>query len=117
MFERRSSTDGAAEDSEHFLPVSGFSSCLSLALADILYPQAVNRKAPARLDLKDVFHAVVQVLDTEAVAAAGNLNPPAKRKKRRRHRLAGENGQTETQTLASPSQTQPQTQAEEEMPT
>ena len=79
--------------------------------------QELNRKAPARLDLKDVFHAVVQVLDSEAVAAAGNLNPPAKREKHRRHRSAGENGQTETQIPASPNQTQPQTQAEEQMPT
>lgn len=78
--------------------------------------QELNRKAPARLELKKVFHAVVQVLNSEAVAAAGNLNAPAKKKKRRHHRSTGENGQTETDAPAAPSQTQPQTPADVEMP-
>ena len=78
--------------------------------------QELNRKAPARLELKKVFHAVVQVLNSEAVAAAGNINAPAK--KRRRHRRSVGNGeQTESQISVPPSQTQPQTPAEEEMPT
>lgn len=42
--------------------------------------QQLNRKAPARLDLKDVFHAVMQVLDQDAKDAAGGLGPPVKRK-------------------------------------
>lgn len=78
--------------------------------------QELNRKAPARLELKKVFHAVVQVLNSEAVAAAGNINAPAKKKKRRHHRSNGENGQAVLEPPVTPSQTPPQTSAEEEMP-
>ena len=79
--------------------------------------QELNRKAPARLELKDVFHAVVQVLNSEAVAAAGNLNPPVKKKKHHHRRKTGESEQPETQVLTTPSLTQPQAAAEEEIPT
>lgn len=79
--------------------------------------QELNRKAPARLELKKVFHAVVQVLNSEAVAAAGNLNAPAKKKKRRHRRANGENEQTEPEALAVPAQVQPVPPTEEEMPT
>ena len=78
--------------------------------------QELNRKAPARLELKDVFHAVVQVLNSEAVAAAGNLNAPAKRRKRHRRRAGNGSEQPETQISAPPGQPQPQTDAAEEMP-
>jgi predicted type IV restriction endonuclease len=49
--------------------------------------QELNRKAPARLDVKDVFHAVMQVLNPEAVAAAGDITPPVKRRRRHRRRV------------------------------
>lgn len=78
--------------------------------------QELNRKAPARLELKDVFHAVVQVLNSEAVAAAGNLNAPAKRRKRHRHHAGNGSEQPETQISVPPGQPQPQTDAAEEMP-
>lgn len=48
--------------------------------------QLLARKAPARLDLTTVFHAVVQVLNTEAVASAGDITPPTKKKKHHKHR-------------------------------
>ena len=51
--------------------------------------QELNRKAPARLALKDVFHAVMQVLNSEAVAAAGGLVPLKKRRKKRHHQNGG----------------------------
>ena len=79
--------------------------------------QELNRKAPARLDLKDVFHAVVHVLDPEAVAAAGNLNPPIKKRKHHRRRSNGESEQPEAQITTPPGQIQPQAVAENEMPT
>lgn len=80
--------------------------------------QELNRKAPARLELKDVFHAVVQVLNPEAVAAAGNLNPPLKRKKHHHRRKTGESEQPETQIVTpTPSPTEPQAATEEEIPT
>lgn len=48
--------------------------------------QELNRKAPARLDLGAVFHAVVHVLNPEAVASAGEIDPPAKRRRHHKHR-------------------------------
>jgi len=79
--------------------------------------QLLNRKAPARLDLKDVFHAVMHVLDQDAKDAAGGLAPPVKRKKHHHRRQADESVQPETQVSATPSQTQPQATSEEEIPT
>ena len=48
--------------------------------------QELNRKAPARLDIKDVFHAVMRVLDQEAIGEAGGLVPPIKKKKHHHRR-------------------------------
>jgi hypothetical protein len=79
--------------------------------------QQLNRKAPARLDLKDVFHAVMHVLDQDAKDAAGGLVPPVKRKKHHHRRQADESVQPETQVSAATSQTQPQPASEEETPT
>lgn len=78
--------------------------------------QELNRKAPARLDIKDVFHAVMHVLDQDAIAAAGGLEAPVKRKKRHHRRQVEEVVQPETQVSATPSQPQPKPAAEEEMP-
>lgn len=77
--------------------------------------QELNRKAPARLDMKDVFHAVMQVLNSEAVAAAGDITPPVKRRRRRRRRN-DESEQPEVQAPAAPAKTEAQTVADEEMP-
>ena len=82
--------------------------------------QELNRKAPARLDLKNVFHAVMRVLNSEAVAAAGGLTPPTKRKKKRHHHQngAGEDVRTEVQPTTptvQPAQ-QPQETGEDETP-
>jgi hypothetical protein len=78
--------------------------------------QELNRKAPARLDIKDVFHAVMHVLDQDAIAIAGGLEAPVKRKKRHHRRQAEEGVQPETQVSATPSQPQPKPASEEEMP-
>jgi predicted type IV restriction endonuclease len=73
--------------------------------------QELNRKAPARLDLRDIFHGVMQVLDSEAVAAAGGITPPLKRKKKRRHHQtrADQIEQQETDTLEDPAPETPTT--------
>jgi predicted type IV restriction endonuclease len=52
--------------------------------------QELNRKAPSRLEMKDVFRAVLQVLNAEAVAEAGNITPPSKKRRRRRRRVDGQ---------------------------
>jgi hypothetical protein len=78
--------------------------------------QELNRKAPARLALKDVFHAVTQVLDSEAVAAAGGLIPPLKKRRKKRRHNNNDSEQPETPTSASPSQLQPQAAEETEIP-
>jgi hypothetical protein len=44
----------------------------------------LNRYAPARLEMKDVFGAVRDVLSKEALADAGDLGPPKKRRRRRK---------------------------------
>ncbi len=48
--------------------------------------QELNRKAPARLDLTAVFNSVVHVLSPEAVACAGDIEPPSKKRHRRKRR-------------------------------
>src|SRR5208283_739320 len=78
--------------------------------------QELNRKAPARLDIKNVFHAVMHVLDQDAIAAAGGLEAPVKKRKRHHRRQADESVQPETQVSATPSQPQPQVASEEEIP-
>jgi hypothetical protein len=81
--------------------------------------QELNRKAPARLALKDVFHAVTQVLDSDAVAAAGGLIPPMKKRRKKRRHNNNEIEQPEVQTPTMPnqiSQIQPQAAVEEEIP-
>jgi hypothetical protein len=78
--------------------------------------QELNRKAPNRLELKDVFHAVVQVLDSEAVAAAGNINPPSKKRKRHRRHTNNGNGQPEAENSIPPAEPQPPAPVEEEIP-
>src|SRR5262249_17326920 len=44
----------------------------------------LNRDAPARLDLQDVFNAVRDVLSKEALLAAGDISLPKKRKKKKK---------------------------------
>jgi hypothetical protein len=44
----------------------------------------LNREAPARLDVQDVFNAVRDALSKEALAEAGDLGPRKRRRKRRR---------------------------------
>jgi hypothetical protein len=44
----------------------------------------LNREAPARLDVEDVFKAVRDVLSKEALAEAGDLGIRKKRKRRRK---------------------------------
>lgn len=87
--------------------------------------QELNRKAPERLDLKNVFHAVMRVLNSEAVAAAGGLTAPAKKRRKRHHRNDGDDGSEQpaaTPVQVSAEQTKPATSAasddsaEEEIP-
>jgi hypothetical protein len=65
--------------------------------ADVLsvIRRELNREAPARLDMQDVFNAVRDTLSKEALAAAGDLGI-TKRKKRRRkvHRTDAATGET-----------------------
>ena len=82
--------------------------------------QELNRQAPARLDIKSVFHAVMQVLTAEAVAAAGDILPPLKKKRHHRHRVSDKTEQPEQpEQPASPMtcETAPQATAQEEIPT
>jgi hypothetical protein len=80
--------------------------------------QELNRKAPARLELKDVFHAVMQVLNSEAVAAAGGLTAPSKKRKKRHHHMSHEveGDKPCAESLVLNSQTPPQPADEEEIP-
>lgn len=52
--------------------------------------QELNRKAPARLEMNDVFHAVTQVFSQDALAAAGNITPPNRKKRHRKKRANGQ---------------------------
>jgi hypothetical protein len=52
--------------------------------------QELNRKAPTRIDLTSVFEAVRDVLSQEALAEAGDIVPPAKRRHRRKQRRSDE---------------------------
>lgn len=55
----------------------------------------LNRVAPARLEMKDVFAAVRDVLSKDALAEAGDLGLPKKRRKRRKvQRTNAATGQT-----------------------
>jgi len=74
--------------------------------------RVLSRKASARLEIRKVFFAVLEVLKEEAIAAAGDINPPMK-KHHRRHR-ADTGDETEAQALPPPSHEQ--SQAEQEMP-
>jgi hypothetical protein len=69
--------------------------------------QELNRKAPTRLAIKDVFHAVAQVLDPDAAVAAAGLTPPMKRKKHRHRHTNEESEQPESQTINPQTGTQP----------
>jgi len=44
----------------------------------------LNRDAPARLEMEDVFNAVRDALSKEALLAAGDISIKKKRKKRKR---------------------------------
>jgi hypothetical protein len=60
----------------------------------------LNRVAPARLEIRDVFGAVRDVLSKEALADAGDLGPPKKRKRRRKvQRTNVETGLTVTEEV------------------
>jgi hypothetical protein len=56
--------------------------------------QELNHKAPSRLDLAVVFEAVLSVIDKDAIADAGDIVPPARKRHHHKHRkdngLAGE---------------------------
>jgi hypothetical protein len=76
--------------------------------------QELDRQGNARLELQAVFDAVVAVLDPAAVAAAGDIMAPTRKRRRRR---TGESKQTEAETTTEPIQAQPQPAAEDETPT
>jgi hypothetical protein len=79
--------------------------------------QELDRQGRARLELKAVFHAVVQVLNPEAAVAAANLTAPVKKKKHRQHRKPSENEQPEADASTEPIQAQPPPAAGDETPT
>lgn len=70
-------------------------------------------KPRLHLEFEDVSRAVWNVLSKEAIAEAGDITPPTKRR-RRRHRRTDESEQPEVQLPATPTETQ--SQAEQEMP-
>jgi predicted type IV restriction endonuclease len=78
--------------------------------------QELNRKASVRLAMKDVFYAVVHVLSQEALAEAGDINPPSKKRKRHHHSQNNGSGQQQVQPSTASSQTVAQTAAEQEIP-
>lgn len=57
--------------------------------------QELNRKSPTRLDLTTVFEAVRDALSQEAIASAGDILPPTKRRHRRKVRRIGESPEPE----------------------
>jgi len=60
----------------------------------------LNREAPARLDVQDVFNAVRDTLSKEALAEAGDFSPrKKKRKKRKVHRKDPVTGQMTEQEV------------------
>lgn len=75
--------------------------------------QELNRKARVRLDFEDVSRAVWNVLSKEAIAEAGDVTPPTKKRHHRRRRT-NETEQPEVQPPATPTPTQ--SQAEQEIP-
>ncbi len=77
--------------------------------------QELNRKARVRLDFEDVSRAVWTVLSKEAVAEAGDITPPT-RKRHRRRRQTDKSEQLEPQASPIPSQPQVQNAADEEIP-
>src|ERR1035438_2744059 len=76
--------------------------------------QELDRQGRARLELQAVFDAVVEVLNSGAVAAAGDITAPTKKRRRRR---TGESKQPEAEASAEPVQAQPGPTAEDETPT
>ena len=74
--------------------------------------QQLNREAPARLEIQAVFDAVVKVLNTKALADAGNFKAPTKRHHRRRRANGRE--QMEDQATEMPNKAQPQAAVKEQ---
>ncbi len=77
--------------------------------------QELNRKTRVRLEFEDVSRAVWNVLSKEAIAEAGGITPPTKKRHYRR-RQNKKSEQPEAQASPAPSQPQSQIAAEEEMP-
>jgi hypothetical protein len=62
----------------------------------------LNRDAPARLDIEDVFNAIRDVLSKEALLEAGDISITKRRRRRRRRRVTqtdAETGQTVTKEV------------------
>lgn len=78
--------------------------------------QELNRKAPARLELTSVFHAVLQVLRTEAVAEAGDITPPAKKRRRKRRKIDGSMGEESVEEDAESGEEETEIKAEQSTP-
>ncbi len=77
----------------------------------------LNRDAPARLNVEDVFKAVRDVLSNEALAEAGNLGIRKKWKRRRKVQrtdeatgASGTSGETLTRTLGGRLRSTPHTE-------
>ena len=54
----------------------------------------LNRNAPARLDIEDVFNAIRDVLSKEALLEAGDIGISKRRKRRRRRKVTRTDAQT-----------------------
>jgi predicted type IV restriction endonuclease len=74
--------------------------------------RALNQKASARLEMRHVFDAVRDVLSQEAIAEAGDINPPIK--KHHHHHHANKAEEMEAQAL--PPSSPEQSQTEQEIP-
>lgn len=98
----------AADGLEHFW--SQKKALSPAAVVRVLFSQDVltavrrelNRNAPARLDIQDVFNAIREVLSKEALLEAGDIGITKRRRRRRRRKVTrtdGETGQTVTEEI------------------
>jgi hypothetical protein len=64
--------------------------------------QELNRKAPSRLDISAVFESVRDLLSQEALASAGDIVAPSRRKHKRRQHKNGDQVEEETADISAP---------------
>jgi len=78
--------------------------------------QELNREAPARLEMKAVHAALLNVLDKALIAEAGDIKVPNKKKHYRKRTATTKNQseQPEAEAIETPTDTQPQAAEEKQ---